>query len=67
MMQDQTLEMFKDSFDTSTTAHLIECNTSDETRGKAEQLVFIYKIQLQWHQCWYINNTKSHLSSRNIN
>ena len=43
MKQDQTLEKFKDSFDMSITAHLIEYNTSNEAREKAEQLVLICK------------------------
>ena len=43
MTDDQTLEKFKDSFDTTIAAHLIECNTLSEAREKAEQLVFLYK------------------------
>ena len=43
MTDDQTLEKFKDSFDTNIAAHLIECETLAEAREKAEQLVFLYK------------------------
>ena len=43
MTDEQTLEKFKDSFDTSIAAHLIECITLTEAREKAEQLVFLYK------------------------
>ena len=43
MTDDQTLEKFKDSFDTTIAAHLINCNTLSEAREKAEQLVFLYK------------------------
>ena len=43
MTDDQTLEKFKDSFDTTIAAHLIECTTLSEAREKAEQLVFLYK------------------------
>ena len=43
MTDDQTLEKFKDSFDTTIAAHLIECNTLTEATEKAEQLVFLYK------------------------
>ena len=46
MTDDQTLEKFKDSFDTTIAAHLIECNTLTEARAKAEQLVFLYKSTL---------------------
>ena len=43
MTDDQTVEKFKDSFDTNIAAHLIECETLAEAREKAEQLVFLYK------------------------
>ena len=43
MTDDQTLEKFKDSFDTNIAAHLIECETLAEAWEKAEQLVFLYK------------------------
>ena len=43
MIEDQTLEKFKDAFDMNIAAHLIECATLDEAREKVEQLVFIYK------------------------
>ena len=43
MTDDQTVEKFKDSFDTNIAAHLIECQTLAEAREKAEQLVFLYK------------------------
>ena len=43
MTDEQTLEKFKDSFDTTIAAHLIECTTLAEAREKAEQLVFLYK------------------------
>ena len=43
MTDEQMLEKFKDSFDTTIAAHLIECVTLAEAREKAEQLVFLYK------------------------
>ena len=43
MTDDQTVEKFKDLFDTNIAAHLIECETLAEAREKAEQLVFLYK------------------------
>ena len=35
MTDDQTLEKFKDSFDTTIAVHLIKCNTLSEAREKA--------------------------------
>ena len=43
MTDDQTVEKFKDLFDTNIAAHLIKCETLAEAREKAEQLVFLYK------------------------
>ena len=43
MTDEQTLEKFKDSFDTTIAAHLIECDTLVEAREKVEQLVFLYQ------------------------
>ena len=43
MTDDQTVEKFKDLFDTNIAAHLIECEMLAEAREKAEQLVFLYK------------------------
>ena len=43
MTDEQTLEKFKDLFDMTIAAHLIECTTLAEAREKAEQLVFLYK------------------------
>ena len=43
MTDHQTLEKFKDLFDTNIAAHLIECDTLAEAQEKVEQLVFLYK------------------------
>ena len=43
MTPEQTLDKFKDSFDSEISAHLLEANDIEPAKAKAQQLIYLYK------------------------
>ena len=43
MTPEQTLETFKDSFDSDIFAHLLEANDIESAKMKAQQLIYLYQ------------------------
>ena len=43
MTPEQTLDKFKDSFDSEISAHLLEANDIESAKAKAQQLIYLYQ------------------------
>ena len=43
MTPEQTLDKFKDSFDSEISAHLLEANDIESAKAKAQQLIYLYR------------------------
>ena len=43
MTPEQTLDKFKDSFDSEISAHLLEANDIEAAKAKAQQLIYLYQ------------------------
>ena len=43
MTPEQTLDKFKDSFDSEISAHLLEGNDIESAKAKAQQLIYLYR------------------------
>ena len=58
MTSKQTLDKFKDSFDSEILAHLLEANDIETAKAEAQQLIYLYQTSicsLQLLQYYYMN------------